>query len=269
MRIWGKLIGFLIGLVAFHAFGPAVLGAVLGHLVWDSGWVHGLFHGSARNGYVQPLFALMGALAKSDGRVTETEIRVAEKLMARLELDALWRRRAVEAFNHGKAPGFDATRTLGDLRTWCVPHRSSVMPFLDMLCDVALADGPLTEAKLKLLKRVAWSLRVHEIQLVALLAMKGFAWNPGGNTGDWAHAGAWSGGYQAPSRNTGPDPYAVLGVSRGDDARTIKRAYRKLISEYHPDRLGKMPEDLRHRAEARAQEINAAWERIQSERGFR
>jgi DnaJ like chaperone protein len=30
-----------------------------------------------------------------------------------------------------------------------------------------------------------------------------------------------------------------------------------------------MPEDLRRRAEQRASEINAAWERIQSERGFR
>jgi DnaJ like chaperone protein len=60
-----------------------------------------------------------------------------------------------------------------------------------------------------------------------------------------------------------------LGVARDADQRTIKRAYRKLISEYHPDRLGNMPEDLRRRAEARASEINAAWERIQSERGFR
>jgi DnaJ like chaperone protein len=121
------------------------------------------------------------------------------------------------------------------------------------------------------LKRVAFSLRVSEIQLVALLAMKGFAWHgaAGAHAGDYAHANGYT-GYRAPSpRNNGPDPYAVLGVARDADQRTIKRAYRKLISEYHPDRLGNMPEDLRRRAEARASEINAAWERIQSERGFR
>jgi DnaJ like chaperone protein len=216
------------------------------------------------------LFALMGALAKSDGRVSEAEVAIAERLMTRLELDALWRRRAIDAFNKGKAPGFDLAPSLVDLRTWCLPRRSSVMPFLDMLCDVALADGPLTEDKLQSLKRVAFSLRVSEIQLVALLAMKGFAWHAGPRAGDWAHAGAWSHhGQRAAPRSHGPDPYTVLGVPREADERTIKRAYRKLISEYHPDRMGNMPEDLRRRAEQRASEINAAWERIQSERGFR
>ena len=271
MRIWGKLAGFLIGLFAFHGFGAGLLGAVIGHLVIDSGWLWGLAHSGGKDGYVEPLFALMGALAKSDGRVSEGEVAIVEKLMGRLELNALWRRRAIEAFNTGKAPSFEPGQALVDLRSWCLPRRSSVMPFLDMLCDVALADGPLTDAKLGVLKRVAFSLRISEIQLVALLAMKGFAWNVGARTNDWAHAGAYSQqqGYRPAPRNSGPDPYAVLGVAQGDDERTIKRAYRKLISKFHPDRLGSMPEDMRRRAEQRASEINAAWERIQSERGFR
>ena len=271
MRIWGKLIGFVIGLWVTRDFGGALIGLVIGHLVLDTGWLSGLTHTGGKDGYVEPLFALMGALAKSDGRVSEAEVSIAEKLMSRLELDALWRRRAIEAFNKGKAPGFDLAKTLVDLRSWCLPRRSSVMPFLDMLCDVALADGPLSEDKLQVLKRVAFSLRVSEIQLVALLAMKGFAWHAAGQPfgGDYAHAGGYS-EYRPPSpRSNGPDPYAVLGVPRDADQRTIKRAYRKLISEYHPDRLGNMPEDLRHRAEQRASEINAAWERIQAERGFR
>ncbi|HEU4858051.1 MAG TPA: co-chaperone DjlA [Rhodanobacteraceae bacterium] len=270
MRIWGKLIGFLIGLFAFHSFGAALLGLALGHLVLDSGWLSGLTRTGGKDGYVEPLFAIMGSLAKSDGRVSEAEVAMTEKLMTRLELDALWRRRAIDAFNQGKAPGFHLAQTLGDLRAWCLPRRSSVMPFLDMLCDVALADGPLSEDKLQVLKRVAFSLRIGEIQLVALLAMKGFAWNTGPRPGEWAHAGAYSQpGYRPAPHSSGPDPYTVLGVPRDADERTIKRTYRKLISEYHPDRLGNMPEDLRRRAEARASEINAAWERIQSERGFR
>jgi DnaJ like chaperone protein len=271
MRIWGKLIGFVIGLWVTRDFGGALIGLVIGHLVFDTGWLAGLTHTGGKDGYVEPLFALMGALAKSDGRVSEAEVAIVEKLMSRLDLDALWRRRAIEAFNTGNAPGFYLGKALVDLRSWCLPRRSSVMPFLDMLCDVALADGPLTEDKLQVLKRVAFSLRVSEIQLVALLAMKGFAWHgtAGAHAGDYAHANGYT-GYRAPSpRNNGPDPYAVLGVARDADQRTIKRAYRKLISEYHPDRLGNMPEDLRRRAEARASEINAAWERIQSERGFR
>lgn len=276
MRIWGKLLGFLVGFFAFHSFGAGLLGALVGHLLIDSRWLSGLARSGDKDGYVVPLFTLMGVLAKSDGRVTEAEIGVAEKLMGRLELDPLWRRRAIDAFNHGKAPGFDLSKALVDLGTWCLPRRSSVMPLLDMLCDVALADGPLTDAKLRMLKQIAYSLRVAEIQLVALLAMKGFAWHagPGAGAGDWAHAGAHAssssaGGSRPAPRTSGPDPYTVLGVARDADARTIKRAYRKLISQYHPDRLGSMPEDLRRRAGQRASEINAAWERIQSERGFR
>lgn len=270
MRIWGKLIGFVIGLVATHDFGGGLLGLALGHFLVDSGWLVGLTHSGAKEGYVEPLFAVMGSLAKSDGRVSEAEVAAAEKLMTRLELDALWRRRAIDAFNQGKTPGFDLAQTLVDLHAWCLPRRSSVMPFLDMLCDVALADGPLSDDKLQVLRRVAFSLRISEIQLVALLAMKGFATGGGPHTGDWAHAGAYSSaGHHAAPRTSGPDPYAVLGVARDADPRTIKRAYRKLISEYHPDRLGNMPDDLRQRAERRASEINAAWERIQSERGFR
>ncbi|HVX04571.1 MAG TPA: co-chaperone DjlA [Rhodanobacteraceae bacterium] len=270
MRIWGKLVGFVIGLVVTRDFGGALIGLLIGHLVFDSGWLAGLTQTGGKDGYVEPLFSIMGTLAKSDGRVSEAEVAIVEKLMTRLELDALWRRRAIDAFNKGKAPGFDLSRSLVDLRSWCLPRRSSVMPFLDMLCDVAMADGPLTDEKVRVLKRVAFSLRISEIQLVALLAMKGFAWNTGPRPGEWAHSGAYSQqGYRPAPRSNGPDPYTVLGVPRDADERTIKRAYRKLISEFHPDRLGNMPEDLRRRAEARASEINAAWERIQAERGFR
>ena len=74
------------------------------------------------------------------------------------------------------------------------------------------------------------------------------------------------GGYVPPQRTPqGPDPYAVLGIDRNADERAIKRAYRKLISEHHPDRLGDLPDDMRKRAESRASEINAAYDRIKED----
>ena len=101
---------------------------------------------------------------------------------------------------------------------------------------------------------------------MALMAMKGYSWNAGpGQRGR-----STGGGYVPPQRSSqGPDPYAVLGIERSVDDRAVKRAYRKLISEHHPDRLGDLPEDMRRRAEARASEINAAYERIKAERGFK
>lgn len=64
----------------------------------------------------------------------------------------------------------------------------------------------------------------------------------------------------------GEDPYAVLGLdSQASDAQ-IEQAYRRLISQYHPDRYANDPDEIRQRAEAKAREINRAYDRI---RGLR
>ena len=83
-----------------------------------------------------------------------------------------------------------------------------------------------------------------------------------------------SGGYrrtQEPPRASTPpqkDPYAVLGLEPSASAGEIKRAYRKLMSRHHPDKLGDVPEELKRRAEDRAREINAAYEKIRTERNI-
>jgi DnaJ like chaperone protein len=124
---------------------------------------------------------------------------------------------------------------------------------------------------MSILRQLAFALRVSDMELMALMAMKGYAWNQGagGPRGGRQQYGN-GGGYVPPQRTPqGPDPYAVLGIDRNADERAIKRAYRKLISEHHPDRLGDLPEDMRKRAESRASEINAAYDRIKEARGFK
>jgi len=61
----------------------------------------------------------------------------------------------------------------------------------------------------------------------------------------------------------------VLGLTQKASEREIKNAYRRLISQHHPDKLGDVPEELKRRAEERAREINAAYERIRAERGIK
>ena len=62
--------------------------------------------------------------------------------------------------------------------------------------------------------------------------------------------------------------YAALGVSESDSDKDIKRAYRKLMSKYHPDKLiGQgVPEDMIKIATERSQDIQAAYELIKTER---
>ncbi len=264
--LMGVLIGAVLGFWVLHGLFGALIGGVIGWLLTSR--PRFVRQQASFDQAVEPLFGLLGAVSKADGRVSESEIAVAERLMTRMGLSADQRQHAVASFNAGKQPGYDLDATLEKLRVWTGGRRDHAITILDVVVDTVLAEGA-GESKMQILRRLAAALRISEMELMAVMAMKGYAWAPPGSGG--RRGGAWGqGGYAPPRRaQTGPDPYAVLGVARDADARTIKRAYRKLISEHHPDRLGDLPEDLRRRAEARASEINAAYERIQNERGFR
>lgn len=265
MKWLGKILGVVIGLVLLrHPIG-ALLGAVVGH-VFD------LHRASPRQrvvarSFVDPLFGLIGAMAKSDGRVSEQEIAATEQLMQRMGLSTLQRHEAITCFNAGKMPGFVVERVINDLRLWCLGRRDHAYVLIDVLLDVVFADGSGTAARLELLRRLCERLGVPEREIAVLAAMKGHAW-PGA---EYTYTNSQSSrNAPPPQRQTqGPDPYAVLGVARGVDERGLKRAWRKLMSEHHPDKLGDVPALMRERAEQRAREINTAYERIKVERGFR
>ncbi|HXP02055.1 MAG TPA: co-chaperone DjlA [Luteibacter sp.] len=268
MNFTGTLIGAVLGMWLTHNLLGALVGGALGFM-FDASRQQQRRRAPAQGGYIAPLFALIGAVAKADGRVSEQEIAIAERLMARMGLDQNDRRIAIDAFNEGKQPEFNATMVIDELRQWVGHRRDHAFPVIDVVIETVLAEGSPSPEKMALLRQLAFALRVSDMELMALMAMKGYAWNAG--AGGRAYGGQGNGGgYVPPQRNTqGPDPYAILGIQRNADDRAIKRAYRKLISEHHPDRLGDLPDDMRRRAESRASEINAAYERIKAERGFK
>ena len=262
MNILGKLIGAFIGFALFrHPFG-ILLGIAIGHL-WDSGAMRQQQTGSAApDSFMTPLFGLAGAIAKSDGRVSEPEIAAVENLMVRMQLSSTQRANAIERFNAGKQDGFLAQLAIADLKTWCHGRRDLAYLLLDMLLDVVYAEGPLVPGKFAIVRQLCGALGVHERELAALAAMKGYAYAASASGGERPQ--------QAPrDAASGKDPYAILGIERGAAESQIKRAYRKLMSQHHPDKLGNVPEELKRRAEERAREINAAYERIRSERGIK
>ncbi|HEU4662482.1 MAG TPA: co-chaperone DjlA [Dokdonella sp.] len=260
MSFVGKLLGALIGWGLFHNPLGILVGLLLGHF-YDSA-VARARPGTIGSGFVEPLFAFAGALAKSDGRVSQAEIDAAEALITRLGLDGAQRRAAIERFTAGKQAEFNVNFAIGELSAWCANRRDSAFIVLDLLLDLVYAEGPLAGAKLDLVRRLCAALGVREHELAALSAMKGYGgWQGTRPSGDAGRA--------PPSRPSQVDPYAVLGITRAASDRDIKQAYRRLMSKHHPDKLGEVPDEVKRRSEERSREINAAYEHIQAERGLK
>lgn len=59
-------------------------------------------------------------------------------------------------------------------------------------------------------------------------------------------------------------PYRLLGVDERASDAEIEQAYRRLIAQYHPDRLQGAAPELRAQAERKAREINGAYDRIKA-----
>lgn len=263
MSFVGKLAGAFLGLWLFRNPWGIAIGLFLGHL-WDIGAMRmqAPAVASART-FIAPLFGLAGAIAKSDGRVSEQEIAAAENLMVRMQLQPAQRAEAIARFTAGKQDGFPSHLAIADLKAWCGGRRDLAFLLLDMLLDIVYAEGPLVGAKFAIVRKLCWALGVHERELAALAAMRGYAYSgPGGEHAEHAQQARTSAA-------GGRDPYAVLGLQASASPGEIKRAYRKLISQHHPDKLGDVPDELKRRAEERAREINTAYEKIRAERNIK
>jgi DnaJ-class molecular chaperone len=58
------------------------------------------------------------------------------------------------------------------------------------------------------------------------------------------------------------DPYEILGIQRGASKEEIKKAYRRTIAQYHPDKVGHLGEEIQKLARQKTQEITEAYNRL-------
>jgi len=264
MGWWGKLLG---GAFGFALGGPlgALLGAALGHS-FDRG-LHGLEQqGGVDNERVQTAFftasfAVMGHLAKADGRVTEREIAAARAIMAHMRLDPEQREVAMRLFQEGKAPEFDLDAALDQLRRVCGRRISLLQMFIEIQLSVALADGEVAPGERRVLEQICARLGYPVFALDQLIALANAA-----RAGAYGSAGAPP--PQQPQRSL-EQAYSILGLRADASDGEVKKAYRRLMSQHHPDKLvaNGLPEEMSRLATERTQEIRAAYEQIKSARG--
>ena len=216
--------------------------------------------------FLDSTFAVMGAVCKADGHVSETEIRVAEALFDQLRLTGEAREAAKSAFNRGKSAEFDLD---AELARFAQASRTQPMfrqMFLQVQVSAIIADGQMHAAEHAMLTRIARALGLSDRDLAMLEAMmrSGAGGFSGGGAGPNAGGGV---GRDAPGSLD--DAYQVIGVASSASDGDLKRAYRKLMSENHPDKLAAkgLPESMRTLAEEKTRRITAAYQRIERARG--
>ncbi len=265
MMVFGKIIGGFIGFSSGGFFG-GLLGLFVGH-IFDKALRKFKEHESPeklaaiQSTFFNTTFTLIGYLAKADGRVSEEEIKQTEQLMGQMGLTADHKREAIRLFKIGSVPDFDPQETLRNFREVC-GHRAQLSQMLIVyLVNTALADGKFDKNEESALRTVAQGLNYSNFAFEQLLRMIK------------AQGSFAGGGYQqyAPGKSTEDDlttAYAALGVSATASDGEVKKAYRKLMSEYHPDKLmGQgLPDDMLKAATERSQEVQAAYDLIKKAR---
>lgn len=268
MSWWGKLLGGTFGYLLAGPLG-AVVGAALGHN-FDRGLAGSIrerFEPGAQERvqtvFFTTLFSVMGHLAKADGRVSEDEIELARDVMRRMNLNEDMRRAAISLFDHGKQADFPLADILSQFRQECHRRRNLMQMFVEILLHAGYADGKVKAAERGVLEQVRQQLgfSIQEFRHIEALVRNA------------RHFGGGGFGQEPPlsPRASLHEAYEILGVKASASDGEVKKAYRRLMSQHHPDKLVAkgLPEEMMKLATAKTQEIKTAYELIKETRAHR
>ena len=270
MSWWGKVLGGTFGFLLGGPLG-AMIGAALGHN-FDKG-LGGLNDDVIAPGdqervqmaFFTATFATMGHVAKVDGRVTPDEIAMAQSVMAQMNLSADMRRAAINLFEQGKQSDFPLEDVIEQFKRECTRRQNLMRMFVEIQVQAAYADGSLHAAEDRLLLRICGMLGFHEQvyhQIEALIRA-----SVGGRSDGYREQGQQRRAASTPTMNLA-DAYEMLGVSDGTSDAEMKKAYRRMMSQHHPDKLVAkgLPEEMIKLATEKTQKIKEAYELIKSRR---
>lgn len=257
---WGALIGLFFGSWLTHRFKRSNAGLF---------GINPKRREKRQTAFINTVFMLMGKLAKADGRISEAEIAQVEAFMVQLEMTAERRKAAIALFKQGAQPDFSVDKTIKSFLASCGDAANLKQLMVMYLLGSALADGKIVAAEQSLLKDIALKLGFSEGSFQQLLQMiqaqSQFA-------GGQYQSGGSGQGYSSTqtAANSLSSAYQALGVDRDVTDASLKKTYRKLIREFHPDRLmGQgLPEDMIKVATERSKEIQAAYDLIKKSRGL-
>ncbi len=192
--------------------------------------------GGREAAFTLALIALAAKMAVADGLVTASEERA---FRATVEIAAGHEEQVARVFNLAKQDiaGYDAYAR--KVRRFFSESPETLEHVLDSLFYIATADGMVHEGELDYLKAVSDIFGFDEVRFEQLAS-------------------------QHVQLKAGVDPYMVLGLAPNATPEEIRRVYRLLAAEHHPDRLiaRGVPEDLIDVATARMKSINLAYQAL-------
>lgn len=257
-----KWIGALLGFLYTHTFWGACWGYFLGYIIGS------LFSSSAHidvkmgssggdrvfnqpdnshDRFIHALMVLAAHVIQADGKIMHSEMELVRNF-----LRASFGEPIVQQGNDILLKLFDYHKRYGDAM-WNQQVQSSCqqmchymeyeqrLQLIAFLCEIAKADGHLDPTELQALRQLAVSLGAPAEVIDQMLHLGGVSLD---------------------------DAYAVLGLTRDASDDEVKKAYRKMAMQYHPDRVATLGDDVKAAATKKFQEINEAKERIFKERGL-
>ena len=237
--------------------------------------------------YVATLFLCLGRIAKAKGRVKEKDIDLANGVMNQLRLPEALRVEARKRFNQGKAADFLLPVLVAELKKQFIAFPNFQRMFFDICLGAAILDGriimsekeivrdlfPLTGARPELFENFISQFeqgsgqKTYEQRSGSSYSSRGGShqgYSSGGSAGYQEH------GWSRATKSKLAESLATLGVTEDVEQDELKRVYRKLINQYHPDKLAgqNLPEGLVDMAKEKTQEIISAYNYILEYKGW-
>jgi len=249
MKKYAKWIGGGLG----WAFGGpigAIIGFAIGSMVDTSSSVTHPFEPGAKgrrssygyttaNDFVLSLLVLTAAVMKADGKVVKSELDYVKAFLVR-------------QFGEQKAQDQvlllrDILKQNPDVRSVSMQIRQNMdhpsrLQLLHYVFGLAGADGKLDIAEVRVIENIASYMGINRKDYESIRAMFGH---------DTISA------------------YRILEIEEDADESTVKKAYRKMATKYHPDKVGHLGEEIQRAAKEKFQKVQEAYEAIKKQRGFK
>ena len=211
-------------------------------------------HNSLKNSELGLFVALVAKVAKADGKVDALEAQLIgimfDDISAVFPEPEKTKNILKEIFNEEKNRTDNIEQIAHTLANAIRRNKAQQQQFMGFLIQLAFIDGEVSKSEEEILALIAEALEFDPAAYHAIFDQ-----------------------FEKMMQNVTPkasidDAYKLLGVSPEDDMKTIKKAYKKLIRQYHPDIIASQGkgEEYMKEATAKTQEINQAYEMIEAAR---